>query len=102
MQTCFTFSLMVNLLSLFHGMKTMWGPIEGPPETPRTSQYYGIKGLKGALNWDSRGKLIQRGNQVTITTHRDDISCATTFISIIIISDWKNKAFQHVEFLYQT
>ena len=27
------------------------GPIEGSPETPRTSQHYHFEGLKGALNW---------------------------------------------------
>ena len=30
------------------------GPIEGPPETPRTSQHYRIEGIKG-IPWDPRG-----------------------------------------------
>ena len=31
-------------VSLHHG-----GPIEGPPETPRTSQHYRVEGIKGVL-----------------------------------------------------
>ena len=27
------------------------GLIEGPPETPQTSEHYRIEGFKGALNW---------------------------------------------------
>ena len=27
------------------------GPVEGPPQTPRTSRQCGRKGFKGILNW---------------------------------------------------
>ena len=31
------------------------GPIEGPPETPRASQYYRIEGIKGVRDWGTKG-----------------------------------------------
>ena len=69
-----------QLSKSLHGILRYYvGPIEGPPETPRTSEHYGIEEFKGGTSIDPQ--LFQK--RLMLMSY--DIFCLFSQTSIVYI-----------------